>query len=80
MSALNRLRPCLVALAASAAALAAAPAALASTVYEFQPGGRLVPRDDPAVPPASYTDPPGPPGLRRAACPGVQPQVEQAAS
>ena len=76
----NRLWPCLVGLATSAAALVAAPAALASTVYEYQGGGRLVARNDPAVPPPSYTDPPGPPGVRSAACPGVQPPVEQASS
>jgi hypothetical protein len=70
----------LASLTAAVTALAAAAPAAASTVYEFQPGGTLVARDDPAVPPPSYTDPPGPPALRRAACPGVQPPVEQASS
>lgn len=70
----------LASLIASVTVLAAAAPAAASTVYDFGPGGTLTPRDDPAVPPASYTNPPGPPGLRGAACPGTQPPVEQASS
>ncbi|HEX8075682.1 MAG TPA: D-glucuronyl C5-epimerase family protein [Thermoleophilaceae bacterium] len=73
-------RPILLGLLIAGALLAAAPAAGASTVYEFSAGGRLTPRDDPAVPPAFFSDPPGPPSLRGAACAGVQPPVEEASS
>lgn len=63
-------------LLAAVIGLAAAPAASASTVYDFGPGGTLTPREDPAVPPPSYTDP----KLPRGSCPGVKPPQLQAAA